>query len=83
MFCTVYGAEAGNLALKCVGLGGVFVAGGIAPKILPALESGSFIRGFTDKGRFKTLEERIEVSVVLNPRLPLIGAANFANLIEE
>jgi glucokinase len=78
LFCTLYGAEAGNLALKCVAVGGVFVGGGIAPKILPALQKGGFLRGFTDKGRFSELVKSIEVSVALNPRAPLLGAAHFA-----
>jgi glucokinase len=78
LFCTIYGAEAGNLALKCMAVGGVFVGGGVAPKILPALQSGSFLRGFTDKGRFADLLNRIQVRVALNPRAPLLGAAHFA-----
>jgi glucokinase len=78
LFSTLYGAEAGNLALKCVATGGVFVGGGIAPKILPVLRDGSFLRGFTDKGRFSELLKSIEVSVALNPAAPLIGAAHYA-----
>jgi glucokinase len=78
LFATLYGAEAGNLALKCLALGGAFVGGGIAPKILPVLRSGSFMRGFTDKGRFATLLGSLEVKVALNPQAPLIGAAHFA-----
>jgi glucokinase len=78
LFADIYGAEAGNLALKCLALGGVFVAGGIAPKILPVLRNGSFMRGFTDKGRFATLVERLAVNVSLNPRTALLGAAHVA-----
>jgi glucokinase len=78
MFCEIYGAEAGNLALKCMAVGGVFVGGGIAPKILTALQDGSFMRGFTDKGRFDELLRGVEVRVALNPKAPLIGAANYA-----
>lgn len=78
LFVSLYGAEAGNLALKCVAVGGVFVGGGIAPKILPALQRGDFMRSFTDKGRFSGLLERIEVRVALNPRAPLLGAAHCA-----
>ncbi len=78
LFCELYGAEAGNLALKCVAVGGVYVGGGIAPKILAAIENGCFMKGFTDKGRFSTLMRSMPVSVSLNPRAPLIGAANFA-----
>jgi glucokinase len=78
LFCTLYGAEAGNLALKCVAVGGVFVGGGIAPKILPALQKGGFLKGFTEKGRFHTLLEGIPVSVALDPGAGLLGAAHYA-----
>jgi glucokinase len=78
LFSTLYGAEAGNLALKCVALGGVYVGGGIAPKLLPALQNGSFLRGFTDKGRFSKLMQTMEVRVSQNPRTPLFGAAQLA-----
>ena len=71
-------AEAGNLALKCVSVGGVFVGGGIAPKILPALRKGGFLQAFVDKGRFRHLLEGLEVNVALNPRAPLLGAAHYA-----
>jgi len=78
LFSTIYGAEAGNLALKCMAVGGVFVGGGIAPKLLPALQRGGFMRGFTAKGRFKGLMEGLEVKVALNPEAPLLGAAHYA-----
>jgi glucokinase len=78
LFVAIYGAEAGNLALKCLAVGGVYVGGGIAPKIFGKLKDGTFVRGFTDKGRFSSLMESMEVSVVLNPRTALIGAAHFA-----
>jgi glucokinase len=78
LFCSVYGAEAGNLALKALSVGGVYVAGGIAPKILPRLQDGAFIHAFTDKGRLSDLMRSIEVKVALNPRAPLIGAAHYA-----
>ena len=77
-FAAVYGAEAGNLALKCVAVGGVLVGGGIAPKMLPVLEKGYFMSGFTDKGRYRALMQRMSVKVVLNPRASLIGAAHYA-----
>jgi glucokinase len=77
LFSTLYGVEAGNLALKCLPTR-VFVTGGIAPKILPILQNGSFMRGFTDKGRFSELMKSIEVSIALNPAGPLIGAAYYA-----
>ena len=79
LFATIYGAEAGNLALKALAVGGVFVAGGIAPKILPALTSNdAFLKGFFAKGRFAELMKNLHVSVALNPRAPLIGAAHYA-----
>jgi glucokinase len=76
LFSTLYGVEAGNLALKCLPTR-VFVGGGIAPKILPMLQGGSFLRGFMDKGRFAGLMKSLEVSVALNPAAPLLGAAYF------
>jgi glucokinase len=78
MFASIYGAEAGNAALRCVATGGVFLAGGIAPKILPALRSAAFLDSFTDKGRFHDFLRGIEVSVSLNPRAALLGAAHYA-----
>jgi glucokinase len=78
MFCRIYGAEAGNLALKCMATSGILVGGGIAPKILPFLQRGEFMQGFLDKGRFRALLESIPVEVVLEPRAPLIGAAHSA-----
>ena len=78
LFCSILGAEAGNLALKCVAVGGVFLAGGIAPKVLPALRQGGFMRAFTDKGRLAELLRGMQVRVALNPRAPLIGAAHYA-----
>lgn len=79
LFCSIYGAEAGNLALKCVAVGGVFVGGGIAPKLgAPILTNGHFMRGFTNKGRFASLMQSLDVNVALNPRAPLLGAAHYA-----
>ncbi|HZR81858.1 MAG TPA: glucokinase [Candidatus Binatia bacterium] len=78
LFCELYGAEAGNMALRALTAGGVYVGGGIAPKILPALKRGTFMRGFTDKGRFAGYVGGIDVRVCLNPRAALIGSANFA-----
>jgi glucokinase len=77
-FASIYGSEAGNLALRHLALGGVMLGGGIAPKLLPALERGGFLRAFTAKGRMAPLLEGIEVSVALNPRAPLLGAAELA-----
>jgi glucokinase len=78
MFASIYGAEAGNLALRCLALGGVFVAGGIAPKLIEVLRNGKFIEAFADKGRMSAVLKTTEVSVALNPHAPLIGAAHFA-----
>ena len=61
MFCELYGAEAGNLALKVVATGGVYVAGGIAPKLLPGFHVAAFLRGFRDKGRFQSMMESLNV----------------------
>ena len=77
LFSSIYGAEAGNLALKCLSVGGVFVGGGIAPKILPALERGAFLQSFSDKGRFSPLLKGMELKVSLNPRAALLGAAHY------
>lgn len=78
MFCHIYGSEAANLALKSLAHGGVLIGGGIAPKILPMLQGGAFMRGFLHKGRFRGLLTNIAVEVVLEPRAPLIGAAHMA-----
>ena len=78
MFCDMYGTEAGNLALKVLALGGVALCGGIAPKILPVLKKGGFMRGFTAKGRLATMLKQIEVRVVTNPNVALVGAAHSA-----
>lgn len=78
LFASLYGAEAGNLALRCLSVQGIFVGGGIAPKILPALQRGAFREAFLDKGRFSALCERIPVKVALNARVPLLGAAHYA-----
>lgn len=77
-FARIYGAEAGNLALKSLARGGVILAGGIAPKILPALAAVSFLEGFLAKGRFRELLEKMSVRVALDSRAPLLGAAHHA-----
>ena len=78
LWCAVYGAEAGNLALKVLALGGVYVAGGIAVKIIEKMKDGKFLNAFRDKWKFETLMANIPVSVVLNESAPLLGAANEA-----
>lgn len=75
MFAEAYGAEAGNLALKLLPYGGLFIAGGIAAKNLELIESGGFMRAFAEKGRVSTLLEDVPVQIVLNPKVGLIGAA--------
>ncbi len=78
MFASIYGAEAGNLALKALAVGGVFIGGGIAPKIRAKLEDGAFITAFCDKGRFAQLMASIPVQLILEPRAALLGAARVA-----
>jgi glucokinase len=78
MFAHLYGVECGNLALKCLATGGVFVGGGIAPRYLSLFLRGHFLSGFTDKGRFRPLMESLPVLVCTNPRAPLVGAAQYA-----
>ncbi|MBC7232590.1 MAG: glucokinase [Chloroflexi bacterium] len=75
MFVSILGAEAGNLALKTLATAGVYLGGGIPPRILPALESGRFMKAFCAKGRHSELMARIPVHVILNPKVALMGAA--------
>jgi glucokinase len=75
LFVAVYGAEAGNLALRSVASAGLFVGGGIAPKILPALQSGVFMTAFLDKAPVDDFVRDVPVSVILNDRAGLLGAA--------
>lgn len=79
LFVSVYGAEAGNLALKILARGGVYVAGGIAPKIIERLKEGAFMRAFLAKGRFAELLATLPVVVVLNPEVGLLGAQQVAS----
>jgi glucokinase len=78
LFGQIYGAEAGNLALKALALGGVYVCGNIAARMLPILEGGAFRRAFLEKGRFGALMEKIPVAVVLDSDVGLAGAARAA-----
>ena len=78
LFVSVYGAEAGNLALKIMATGGMFVSGGIAAKILPKITNGAFLQAFVSKGRLQPLLETIPVKVIVNERVGLIGAARYA-----
>lgn len=83
VFCEIYGAEAGNLALKCLPKAGVILAGGIAAKILPAMKNGDFMRGFLAKGRYKPVLHDISVKVSLNSEVALLGAAAVAKQNEN
>ena len=78
MMVRIYGAEAGNLALKLLATGGIYVGGGIAPRILPKLKEGTFLEALDAKGRFAPLLSRIPVHVILNDRTALLGAARLA-----
>lgn len=77
VFVRVLGAKAGNLALEALAFGGVFVAGGITAHVAPALADGRFLEAFRDKGRHRTLLERMPVSLVLEPNAAWLGAAAF------
>lgn len=74
IFLDIYGAQAGNLGLTCLANGGVYVAGGIAPKIIDKLRNGIFTRAFNDKGRMQKLTDRMPVRVVTNAHVGLLGA---------
>lgn len=78
MFVSAYGAEAGNLALKVLSVGGLYVGGGIAPRILEKLKDGTFMKAFVDKGRISQLLVNMPVRVILESKTALIGAAAYA-----
>jgi glucokinase len=78
MFVSLYGAQAANLVLSTMALGGVYVAGGIVTKLLPKVKAGGFMRAFRAGGRFEALLSDTPVHVVLNPRTSLLGAAEAA-----
>jgi glucokinase len=78
LFTRLYGAEAGNLALKTLATGGLYVGGGIAPKLLDQLDAGDFMAAFCAKGRMRPLLEGMPVQVILNDRAALYGAADCA-----
>lgn len=80
MFVEIYGAEAGNAALKFMAFGGVFIGGGIAPKIIEKLKEPRFLNCFMDKGRMASVMEYMPVKVIMNNRTALFGAARFALL---
>jgi glucokinase len=80
LFVTYYGAEAANLALKVLATGGVYLGGGIAPKIINKLKDGTFLRAFIGEGRMKALLAAMPVRVIMNDKTALIGAARYAAL---
>ncbi|MBW1609314.1 MAG: glucokinase [Deltaproteobacteria bacterium] len=82
MFVSIFGAAAGNLALTGITTGGVYLGGGIPPKILSKLKEDIFMEAFTNKGRFKGFLEKIPVKVVLNDKAALIGAAYCAAMVK-
>jgi glucokinase len=81
LFVSIYGAEAGNMALRFKSVRGLYVGGGIAPKILDKLKDGTFMRSFIDKGRYTELLATMPVQVVLNPQAGLRGAAYYAAVV--
>ncbi|MDE3103789.1 MAG: glucokinase [Acidobacteriota bacterium] len=78
IFAAAYGAEAGNMALKALAMGGIYLGGGIAPKILKTLQNGSFLHAFLDKGRLSPLLQAVPVRIILDDSCALLGAAAFA-----
>lgn len=79
MFASAYGAEAGNLALKVLSVGGMYLGGGIAPKILKKMKDGTFAKSFVDKGRLSDLLVQMPVRIILESRCALMGAAAYAD----
>jgi glucokinase len=79
LFLTVYGAASGNLAMTCMATGGVYLGGGIPPRILPAFDSGTFMSAFLAKSPMEDLMRSIPVSIILNDQAGLLGAAVFAS----
>lgn len=83
-FVSILGAEAGNFALKVMSTSGIYLGGGISPRILPALTNGRFMQAFRRKGRMAELVSRMPVHVILNPRAALLGAARYGlDLLRE
>lgn len=82
MFCSVLAAQAGNLALTVMATGGLYLGGGIPPRILPALQRGSFLQSFLNKGRLRSLMERVPLRVITNAQAGLLGAARVAMALE-
>ncbi|MFM8552011.1 MAG: glucokinase, partial [Nitrospiraceae bacterium] len=83
LFASIYGSESGNLALKALALNGLYVGGGIAPKLIPKLKDGTFMKAFAAKGRYKALLNAIPVRVIMNPKTALLGAASLAGQMRQ
>lgn len=83
LFASIYGAETGNLALKALSLDGVYIGGGIAPKLITKLQDGTFMKAFTSKGRYKRLLSNMPVKVVMNQQTALLGAASVAGALSH
>ncbi|HEX5647179.1 MAG TPA: glucokinase [Nitrospira sp.] len=83
LFASIYGAEAGNLALKALSLDGIYIGGGIAPKLIQKLHDGTFMKAFTNKGRYKRLMTSLPVKVVMNQHTALLGAASVAGALSH
>ena len=77
-FAAAYGAETGNIALKVLAVGGMYVGGGIAPKSLKTLRAGGFMQAFLDKGRLSPVVDAMPVRVILDDTCALLGAAAYA-----
>jgi glucokinase len=80
LFVSIYGAEAGNVALKFMAVGGLYVGGGIAPKIIEKVKGPHFMEAFLAKGRLRPVLEAIPVRVILNDKTALLGAARYASV---
>jgi glucokinase len=78
LFASIYGAEAGNLALKAMAVNGLYLGGGAAPKLLSKMKDGTFMKAFINKGRYKRLMSSIPVHIVMNQKTALLGAASIA-----
>ena len=83
LFVSLYGAEAGNLGLKLLSTGGLYIAGGIAPKILPNIQQATFMDSLMDKGRLTHILKNMPISVILNDKIALYGAAHYALMMND
>jgi len=83
LFVSLYGSEAGNLALKILPRGGLYVAGGVAPKLIAKIRDGSFMHALLDKGRLSSALMQLHVAVVMNPHVGLFGARRLATDLHQ